>query len=257
VRSTLLSLLALGLVCNGVASQEPIGSYLCQPAYVLDDAYRLPMELYTPQPGDIMLTTDKKLIFEVTFRMAFTGHPHHSGIVAARSDGRMAVLESGPHDTLKVELLDALPHLRSYEAYGQVWIRKRRTPLTAAQSATLTRWSERQEKRWFAGLRLCGQLTPFRCRGPIRTQFVGGPHGERSSYFCCELLMESCVAAGLVDPVTTRPSATFPSDVFYDKSVNRWVNQHLNMGADWYPPQRWSSTPIARAPSLGAPIPTN
>jgi hypothetical protein len=247
VRPTFLSLLALMLVCSGAAAQEPGNSYLCQPAYVIDDAYRLPAEAYTPQPGDIMLTTDKNPFFEVMFRLAFTGHPHHSGIVAARSDGRMAVLESGPHDTLHVEFLDAIPHLRSYEEKGQVWMRKRRTPLTAEQCAKLTTWAERQDHRWFAGLRLCGQLTPFRCRGPIRTQFVGGPNGERNSYFCCELLMESCVTAGLVDPVNTRPAAMYPSDVFYDKSVNPWVNKHLNMAADWYPPQRWSSTPIAAA----------
>jgi hypothetical protein len=247
VRPTFLSLLALALVGSVAAGQEPGNSYLCQPAYVIDDAYRLPVEAYTPQPGDIMLTTDKNPFFEVMFRLAFTGHPHHSGIVAARSDGRIAVLESGPHDTLHVEFLDAIPHLRSYEEKGQVWMRRRRTPLTAEQCAKLTAWSERQDHRWFAGLRLCGQLTPFRCRGPVRTQFVGGPHGERNSYFCCELLMESCVAADLVDPVNTRPAAMYPSDVFYDKSRNPWVDKHMNLAADWYPPQRWSSTPIAAA----------
>src|SRR5205085_10554650 len=112
------------------------------------------------------------------------------------------------------------------------------------QRAKLTAWAERQDKRWFAGLRLCGQLTPFRCRGPIRTQFVGGPHGERRSYFCCELLMESCVAAGLVDPVTTRPAAMYPSDVFFDQSPNPHINRHLNLSNDWYPPARWVSAPI-------------
>ena len=70
----------------------------------------------------------------------------------------------------------------------------------------------------------------------------GGPHGERNSYFCCELLMEACVAAGLVDPVTTRPAATYPRDVFFDRSCNPHLNRHLNLSCDWHPPARWVSS---------------
>lgn len=46
--------------------------------------------------------------------------------------------------------------------------------------------------------------------------FIGKPHGDsRLSYFCSELVCESCVAAGLLNPETTRPSATYPHDLFY------------------------------------------
>lgn len=221
----------------------PQGSYLYQPAYCLDKILRGPAEAYGLQPGDIVFSTDYNPIWEVLFSLAGTGHPHHSGIVFAKPDGQLAILEAGPHDTLFVEILDALPHLRSCEALGSVWIRKRRTPLTADQCQRLTCFAMNQNKHRFAVARLGGQLTVFRSRGPIRTRWVGGPHGERSSYFCCELLMETCVAAGLVDPITTRPAATYPSDVFFDRSNNPHINRYLNLSGDWYPPARWVSAP--------------
>src|SRR5439155_15240063 len=120
--------------------------------------------------------------------------------------------------------------------------------------ARLTEFAERQNHRRFAMFRLAGQLTPLRCRGPLRTEYAGGPHGERSAYYCCELVMEACVSAGMVCPKTTRPSATYPRDIFFDKSMNPWINKHLNLSADYYPPARWTSEPIVPRASLGAPL---
>jgi hypothetical protein len=42
--------------------------------------------------------------------------------------------------------------------------------------------------------------------------------------------------------------------VFFDRSMNPWINKHLNLSADWYPPARWVSHPVARAASLGEPV---
>jgi hypothetical protein len=239
---TVLSLV-FGSAC---AVRADDGSYLDQPAYCLDKLRRGPTEAYALQEGDIVFSTDYKLGWEILFALAGTGRPTHSGIVFRKPDGQMAILEAGPHDTLFVEVLEALPHLRSCEDVGSVWIRKRRTPLTCEQSERLTSFAMNQNKRRFAVIRLGGQLTPLRSRGPIRTRWVGGPHGERDSYFCCELLMEACVAAGLVDPATTRPAATYPRDVFFDRSVNPYINRHLNLSGDWFPPARWSRVPFDR-----------
>ena len=244
VAMSLLVTMASASLCPGQHISKECGSYLHQPAYCLDKVVRAPLNPYDPQAGDIVFSTDYMLVWDVLFKSAGTGHPHHSGIVFAKPDGRLAILEAGPHDTLFVEVLDALPHLRSCEDVGSVWIRKRRAPLTVDQSQRLTTFAMNQNKKRFAIARLGGQLTPFRSRGPIRTQWVGGPHGERSSYFCCELLMEACVAAGLVDPITTRPAATYPADVFFDRSTNPHINRHLNLSGDWHPPARW----VSRAP---------
>ncbi len=222
--------------------------FLCQPAYALDDERRGPAEPYTPKPGDIVLSTDNLIVWQVLFNMAFTGHPHHSGIIVARPDGRLGLLEAGPHDTFYVRLLDVVPHLCSYADDGRVWIRRRRTPLTPEQSARLTAWATAQDGKRFALLRLGVQLTPFRSRGPLRTWIMGGPHGERCSYFCAELVMESCVRAGLLDPNRTRPAATYPRDFFFDSSTNWYNNTHLNLSADWYPPARWLRQPETDPP---------
>jgi hypothetical protein len=239
----LYSLVSAGCVLAGCQDSPGGGSFLYQPAYCLDDVLRCPAEPYCPQPGDIVLSTDRLFFWKVMFNLALTGHPHHSGIVVALPDGKLRVLESGPYDTTHVAILDWHPHLCRYQKDGAVWIRRRRTPLTPEQSAKLTAWAQAQNHKRFALVRLAGQLTLLRSRGPLRTWFAGGPHGERSSYFCSELLMESCVAAGLVDSHNVRPAATYPRDVFFDASVNLFNNTHLNLSADWYPPARWTSSP--------------
>jgi hypothetical protein len=222
----------------------PCGSFLYQPAYCIDRIPRLPARPYDAQPGDIMLATDHGVFWKVAHNLAGTGHPHHSGVVFARPDGSMAVLESGPFGTLRVRTLDLMEHLRGYEERG-VWVRQRKAPITPEQSACLTAFALAQDGKRFALARLGAQLTPLRSRGPLRTGFMGGPHGERRSYFCSELALESLVAAGLLDPARTRPSATYPRDIFMDHSPNPFVNRNLNLSECWYPPALWTSCPAA------------
>ncbi|MCI0378214.1 MAG: hypothetical protein L0215_11460, partial [Gemmataceae bacterium] len=64
--------------------------------------------------------------------------------------------------------------------------------------------------------------------------------GLRQSYFCSELVMECLVAAGLFDADAARPSATYPRDMFLDRSPNPYLNHTLKLAPDWDPPARWS-----------------
>jgi hypothetical protein len=92
--------------------------------------------------------------------------------------------------------------------------------------------------RWF------GQLTPLRTRGPIKTWFVGQAGRVRPRWFCSELVMECCAAAGIVDPAVARPSATYPSDLFFGRSFNLYLNFHLDeILCGWRPPARWVPEP--------------
>jgi hypothetical protein len=104
-------------------------------------------------------------------------------------------------------------------------VRRRKTPLTPEQSACLTEFCTPLAERKFASLRLVGQLTPFRTRFPLRTALVGKPDLDRSNYFCSELVLNSLVAAGVLNPRVERPAASFPSDLFYGHSRNLWVNR--------------------------------
>jgi hypothetical protein len=257
------SLLGIGQSPDG--REIAIGSYLYQPSHKIDHALRAPAEPYLPQPGDIMLATDKNFFWKLTHDLAMAFEPHNSAIVFARPDGSLAIVEAGPtdpmrrkpeeeltplergarrigsNDTMWVATMDMLTHLQDYESKGPVWIRRRRVPLTADESARLTEFALRQEGKRFALSRLALQLTPFRTRGPVRTWFVGKPHGDRKMYYCSELVTEACVAAGLMDAATARPSAIYPHDLFVAHSLNPYLRRNLDLSACWYPPARWVS----------------
>ena len=73
-------ILGLSCVCGGAAGQvEPPPSYLCQPAYKIDNLCRLPTEAYLPQPGDVLLATDDNKFWAITHAIAFAFEPHNSG----------------------------------------------------------------------------------------------------------------------------------------------------------------------------------
>ena len=196
-----------------------------------------------PRPGDIMLVTDSNVFWKITHDLAFAGEPHGSGIVVARPDGSLGILEAGPNDTLWVGISDMLPHLKEYDDKGPVFIRKRRTPLTPQQSQQLTDFAMRQEGKRFALIRLGAQLTLIRNRGPLRTYYMGKPNGDRVSYFCSELVTESLVAGGMMDRNIARPSATYPHDLFYDQSYNLYISQNYRLQDNWFPPARWTYKP--------------
>jgi hypothetical protein len=226
------------VLCATVRAQH-IESYLYEPAYAMDKHLRGNPRAYVPQPGDVMLGTDDNWFWKVTHDLAFAGEPHNSAIIVQKRDGSLGVLEAGPNDCVWVKTVDMLPHLKEYADKGPVWIRKRKMPLTPEQNERLTAWAEKQEGKRFALGRLLMLLSPIRDRGPIRTHFLGKPHGDRSSFYCSELVLESCVAAGLIDRATARPSASFPHDLFFDQSYNPYISKHLPLVHDWEPPARW------------------
>jgi hypothetical protein len=221
----------------------------------MDYRLREPPEPYQPQPGDLVLATDQNRLGKLGHWAAGSGAPQHSGIVVARPDGRLAVLEAGPHNSLHCSLTDWLETLRTYSVVERVWIRRRRVPLTPEQSDRLTAFAVMADGKPFAVFRVFRQVSAFRSRGPVRIRFMGFPHGERRAYFCAELVMEACVEAGLLDAATARPAATYPRDLFFAHSRNRFLDEHLDL-TDWYPPARWTlcpgsePVPARRAPRL-------
>lgn len=235
----LTALLLLGCA-SGVPEKSECFGYLCQPAYCADKLLRYPLEPYVPQPGDIVLMADESPFWTFCFALAGTKQPHHVAVVIALPDGTLAMAESGPHDETCFGITELMGNLCQYEREGRLWVRRRCQPLTPEQSEQLTAFSLAQDGKRFAVLRLAGQLTPFRSRGPLRTCVTGKPHGDRCTYFCSEFVMEALVAAGLVDPATTRPAATYPCDMFFDHSLNPYLNRHLKLQcAGWELPARW------------------
>ncbi len=237
-----MSLTFLGILVPCLFAQTPVtGSYVCQPAYARDWALRGPVEPYVPQAGDIFLATDQRLWFRWGHLIAGANGLHHSGIIVALPDGTLRLIEAGPFDKVEVEMMDPYQHMSRHAALGdRVWVRRRKVPLSPEESARLTAFACAQNGKPFALARWFGQLTPLRARGPIKTWFVGEPRGDRPRWFCSELVTECCVAAVIMDRATARPTATYPSDLFWGQSYNLYLNCHLNdLERGWNPPARW------------------
>jgi hypothetical protein len=235
--------IVLGLFCcvTPLAAQNNArcGSFVHPPTFCLDDVLVGSAEPYVPQPGDIFLATDPAFWSRAGHFLAGGPGVHHSGIFFRKSDGDVALLIAGPHNSTQVEVLDPVCHMSSHLDEGdKVWVRRRSAPLTAEQSACLTAFAERQAWKRFAVTRLLCQVTIFRTRGPIRTYVVGRPHGDRDEYFCAELVVEACVAAGLMRAEDARPSATYPRELFFGRSINPFLDTHLDLH-EWHAPSRW------------------
>jgi hypothetical protein len=244
----LCPLLCSGCVLAAQAEAKPADSFICAPAYSLDKTIRGPLSPYQFQPGDMIFIADHTIFWSFTHDLACAFQPHHSGIVIARRDGSLGVLEAGPHYCARVCILDPIQSMKEYERRGQVWVRHRATPLTEEQSRKLTEFAMPQDGKRFAIIRQGAQLTPFRSRGPLRTWFLAKPNGpDRSAYFCSELVTEALVAAGLIEAETARPAATYPRDLFMDHSYNLYINKHLKLAPDWDPPALWTCEPRGSA----------
>lgn len=244
-----------------IASAGPQMGTLYEPSYCQDFELRGPGHAYVPQAGDIFLfNDDHSLVWDVGFRLAFTGPPYHSGLVIKMCDGTFGTLEAGPDDTLKIEVCDLEPRMRFHHCNrGRVWVRQRTTPLTDEQSNSLTEFALSEYGKRFSLGRLALQVTPFRSKGPVRTEYFGHPVGPKRSYICSEVVLEALVYAGLLNPETTRPRATWPREIFFDRSINPYLNRTFNLSCGWAPPARWTTecTNCRRAPQsvLGQPVP--
>jgi hypothetical protein len=232
-----LSLLLCAANLPGLVIEQAAWGYLWQPAYAVDLVRREPARPYEPQPGDLVFFNSADGTWHIFYRLAFTGPPTHCGIVLRMPDGEMAILEAGAGNRLDVTIMPLIPR---HEGYTGVYVRRRKIPLTMEQSAQLTDWAMEVSGKRVSLARFPIQLTPFRQRGPLRTEFLAKPQGIRSTYLCSELVVETCVAAGLLDPETSRPGATYPRDLFFDHSNNLYLNRHLKLSDGWLPPALWT-----------------
>ena len=73
---------------------------------------------------------------------------------------------------------------------------------------------------------------------------MGKPKGPGGRYHCAQAALEGLVYAGLLDPETTRPSATFPRDMFFDRSPIPYIDKHLHLDQGWEVPALWTATPV-------------
>ncbi len=211
-----------------------------QPAFTLDTVQRAPALAYEPNVGDLLICNCRQSLWKLAYRFALTGPPTHVALVVRTPDGKLAQLEAGIGFQLFVEVTPLEQRLADYD--GTIYVRRRKVPLTEAESTRLSDFAAAVQKKTLPPARYLIQVTPLRARGPLRTDFASGPRGIRRGYMCSELVVETLVAADLLDADTARPTATYPCDFFFDHSTNPYLNRHLipALNEGWHPPALWT-----------------
>jgi len=188
---------------------------------------------YKPREGDLVFYDDRHPGWLVLFAYAGTGPPLHMGMVVKKSDGKLAVLEAGPDDTVWVKLLALDERLRQFhdDFSGTITIRRCKKELTADQSRALTKFAEAQEGKRYAVGRLLLQGTSFRSRGPVRELVLGRTVLDRDSWICSELAVAAGTVVKLFDPKVVHANVAYPLDL-----VN---NERHDLSDSWHDPAIW------------------
>ncbi len=194
---------------------------------------------YQPREGDLIFFDDHNPIWTALFLWAGTGPPLHIGIVVKKEDGKLAILEAGPDDTIWVKIQDIGPRLPKFlEDYqGTITIRRCKQVLSAEKSAALTKYALAQDGKRYAILRLLIQGTKFRYRGPIRELFLAKTDLDQSSWICSELVVAAGTVAGLFSN-NVKSNVTYPLDLVNDR-------RH-NLSRTWHPAEIWQETASKR-----------
>ncbi len=243
-------LLSLSLTPGGLLGSKPLPpvvapaewpyGYTYAPAYDLDLVARYPARRYDPQPGDVILMSDTNVAWTLLYALVLTGAPGHIGLVVRLPDGRIGIQEAGFNESLWTRSAPLDYRLNQYA--GKVWVRRVCTPLTPEQDARLTEFVVRTDDTPYNLHLAKRQFTPFSPRGPLRTAFLGLPRGPERPLYCSQAVLEALVYAGAIDPRTARPAATYPRDLFFDRSLNPFINRHPPLAAGWEAPALW--TPV-------------
>jgi hypothetical protein len=232
----MLSFVSLGmlLLANAAAAPKPAGHLQLKPT--------APAVPYNPREGDLIFYDDHSKIWTTLFAIAGTGPPLHMGMVVRRPNGKLAVLEAGPDDTIWVALRDVIPRLHQFrnDYQGTITIRRCKTPLNHLQSAALTRFAQAQNGKRYAVLWLLAQGTPLRSRGPLEP-WLGKTSTDRDTWICSELAVAAASVVGLIDPNVVHANVAYPRDLV--------DNQRYDLHASWHDPAEWRpATPGRHAP---------
>ncbi len=193
---------------------------------------------YVPREGDLVFFDDRKVPWDFLYWIAGTAAPFHVGIVVKRPDGNMAILESGPDDTLYVHILDVTPRLHEFLKdfpTGNLQIRQCKACLTPEQSKALTDFAVRNDGKSYAWGRLLLQGTYFRRRGTWREDSWSTTRLARERWLCCEIVVSGAHLIGLIDGRVIKSETTYPLDIVNDK--------RFDLSANYCPAAFWGPGP--------------
>ncbi len=233
-RRMLLVLVAICTFATLATAQLPSG-YLAPPGQLDEDKVLGAKTPYRPQPGDLVFFTNDSLFFDMLYALAWTGAPHHVGIVVALPDGKPAIAEAGAFHLSSVKLIDLPAHLRTFP--GHVHIRRLLKPLSPEQAHKLNRYALEQTCKPYAHIRVVVDSMILRSHGVIGSRLFGCSSLDRSSWTCYELVVACAASGGLLDPTEVKPNTVFVRDLFRDEPEI--------FGTIWHAPAIWSPGPEA------------
>jgi hypothetical protein len=187
---------------------------------------------YCPQEGDIILFTSKAGVVEqIGWEITGASHPHHSGLVVRRTDGSLAILESGGGGDMTATVRSIKWRLMNQTNHNEMplmWVRRLRVPLSTEESCRLTEYAESQVGVPFCSMfRFKFLLLPNR---PVPMTRVG-----QRDWFCSEMVLQALKAAGIFSE-DFNPGQFVPRDFFYD------ING-VDLSPRWAPPGQWTCDP--------------
>ncbi|MFO0864151.1 MAG: hypothetical protein U0744_05760 [Gemmataceae bacterium] len=188
---------------------------------------------YEPREGDLVFYDDHHPVWSALFAYAGTGSPLHMGIVVKKRDGKLAVLEAGPDDSIRVKLLDIDKRLPQFQKdfKGLIRIRRCRKMLAEEDSKALTEFAVAQEGKGYAVGRLLLQGTPFRERGAKVDMGKGKTILDRDRWICSELAVAAGTVAKIFDPRVVHSTVAFPRDLV--------DNARYDLGGSWHDAAVW------------------
>ena len=234
MRGVLFGLALAGLCVPGAIAQDGRGSYVVQHIKMPDGKYVSQTVPYEPRAGDLVLFDEYKLHWVVLYKLVGSEGPHHSALVFKKSNGEFATVEAGPNDTTRCRILPLLPRLQDFQ--GTLHIRRVKTPIAPEKEEALAKWADETNGKRYAAGRLCLQVTPFRCRGPLRREWFGATYTDRNSYMCAELAIAGGTVAGLFESKKTPGNAIYPRDIIYD--------DHYDLRSTHHEVELWSAYPL-------------
>jgi hypothetical protein len=229
----------LGLLLSSVslfgneAPGDAAVSYVTTARRDLGGALQIETEVYTPQPGDLVLYDEHSKFWQMVYLLVGTRPPDHAGIIVRAPNGELAILEAAPDDGqligLRVGLLQLMPRLQKFD--GHVCIRRLKKPLDEERCHKLTDFAVAQCGKRYALGRFLLQATPFRARCGLRAKLFGKTDLDRHAWMCSELVVAAGTVVGLFDPTKHKANMIYPSDLLFDDRYD--LRATWEVGAAW------------------------
>ena len=117
---------------------------------------------------------------------------------------------------------------------GYIWVRERNEPLTPAQDAALTAFAVAVANTRYSVTTFAALATPFTPRGPLHARCSRAGRADRGT----AVLQRSRsrkprLRRASSTPEHAAPAATYPQDLFYDRSRNPYIDRHPPLAGGW------------------------